>query len=189
MLAWSFLHSRVSQAHVFHITGTIPSSMPCLMLTEPLDSPAASNDDVSGRPRLPAADAPEASALIKDWIKWCRENHPDCRNLIDGSEAADHEEPLLPSRMLYLDGEVGAIRPRLVCTGRDLRGRYTALSHRWGDVQPLTTQTATIEERKAGIPWQLLPKTFQDAATATKSIGVDYLWIDSLCIVQDDHDD
>jgi hypothetical protein len=40
-----------------------------------------------------------------------------------------------------------------------------------------------------GIPWSALSKTFQDAATLTSRLGYRYLWIDSLCIVQDDQDD
>lgn len=37
------------------------------------------------------------------------------------------------------------------------------------------------------IPWFELPKTFQEAIALTRKLGVRYLWIDSLCIIQDDH--
>lgn len=37
-----------------------------------------------------------------------------------------------------------------------------------------------------GIPWELLPTTFRDAIQVTKGLGIRYLWIDSLCIIQDD---
>lgn len=41
----------------------------------------------------------------------------------------------------------------------------------------------------ACINWEDLPKTFQDAIVVVRSLGINYLWIDSLCIVQDDIDD
>ncbi|KAF4938928.1 Serine/threonine-protein kinase ULK3 [Colletotrichum fructicola] len=50
----------------------------------------------------------------------------------------------------------------------------------------------TLEPRddfRQGINMAELPRTFQDAVNITRSLGVDYLWIDSLCIVQDDPDD
>jgi hypothetical protein len=53
----------------------------------------------------------------------------------------------------------------------------------------LTTTTATLSLRRQEIPFADLPKTFQDAVTITRSLGVEYLWIDSLCIIQDDKDD
>ncbi|KAL2150969.1 hypothetical protein VTH82DRAFT_6067 [Thermothelomyces myriococcoides] len=63
------------------------------------------------------------------------------------------------------------------------------LSHCWGGINPLTTTNATLLQRRREIPFKSLPKTFQDAVTITRSLGVKYLWIDSLCIIQDDRDD
>ncbi|KAJ4865530.1 heterokaryon incompatibility protein (HET) domain-containing protein [Trichoderma breve] len=42
---------------------------------------------------------------------------------------------------------------------------------------------------KKNIPYRALPKTFQDAVTVTRALGVPYLWIDSLCIIQEDEKD
>lgn len=42
---------------------------------------------------------------------------------------------------------------------------------------------------KLGVPTLSLPKTFQDAITVTRKLGFQYLWIDSLCILQDDLED
>jgi hypothetical protein len=42
---------------------------------------------------------------------------------------------------------------------------------------------------KRNIPWNQLSKTFQDAITITRKLGIQYIWIDSLCIVQDDKED
>ena len=68
-------------------------------------------------------------------------------------------------------------------------GRYNTLSHCWGGEVPLTTTTATLGARKEEIPFTALPKTFQDAVIITRKLGIRYLWIDSLCILQDSRDD
>jgi hypothetical protein len=63
------------------------------------------------------------------------------------------------------------------------------LSHCWGDVQPLKTTRETIASHQNSITWTDLPKTFQDAIIFTRCLGLKYLWIDSLCICQDEPED
>jgi hypothetical protein len=53
----------------------------------------------------------------------------------------------------------------------------------------LKTENHSLEQHKQGISWNILPRTFQDAITFTRRIGVRYIWIDSLCIIQDDSGD
>lgn len=53
----------------------------------------------------------------------------------------------------------------------------------------ITTTSVTLEQRKQCIPWAELPKTFQDAITITRGLNVRYIWIDALCIIQDDQSD
>ncbi|KAH7400299.1 heterokaryon incompatibility protein-domain-containing protein [Cadophora sp. MPI-SDFR-AT-0126] len=73
---------------------------------------------------------------------------------------------------------------------KDDRAQYVTLSHCWGDTSTiLTTTKDTIEQRYRRIPFQDLPRTFQDAVQITRALGLRYLWIDSLCIIQDDKDD
>ncbi|KAL8891311.1 MAG: hypothetical protein Q9215_001634 [Flavoplaca cf. flavocitrina] len=66
---------------------------------------------------------------------------------------------------------------------------YCTLSHRWGQGQPLKLTRDLYESFQQDIPFEDLPKTFADAAQITLNLGISYLWIDSLCICQDDHDD
>ena len=68
------------------------------------------------------------------------------------------------------------------------KARYAALSHSWGppDRPPLTTTKGRLKEYRNEIYWTDISKTFQDAITTCRQIGLRYLWIDSLCIVQDD---
>jgi hypothetical protein len=63
---------------------------------------------------------------------------------------------------------------------------YIALSHRWGSLQHLTTTRANYLHHMLGIQFTALPKTFQDAITVARYLGIRYMWIDALCIVQDD---
>jgi hypothetical protein len=57
------------------------------------------------------------------------------------------------------------------------------------DLRPLTTLTVNLEERLRSIPMEILPATFRDAVTITRKLGLRYLWIDSLCIIQDSKPD
>jgi hypothetical protein len=78
---------------------------------------------------------------------------------------------------------------RLACFRTDKRDHYATLSHRWGDSTPFHTTKDTIASYAELIRFSQLPKTFQDAVVVARSLGIRYLWIDALCIVQDDlHD-
>jgi hypothetical protein len=75
--------------------------------------------------------------------------------------------------------------------GSDETAPYICLSHCWGDAthHPLRTTRLNLKSHKEGIPFADLPKTFQEATTFVRRLGYRYLWIDSLCIIQDDQDD
>jgi hypothetical protein len=70
--------------------------------------------------------------------------------------------------------------------------RYLALSHRWGDQvihKAFCTTNATVADMHRSIAIEALPRTFRDAIIITRALGVRYIWIDSLCIIQDDEND
>ncbi|APA14021.1 hypothetical protein SS1G_11161 [Sclerotinia sclerotiorum 1980 UF-70] len=52
-----------------------------------------------------------------------------------------------------------------------------------------TTKNKTLQRRLVSIPFKTLPRTFRDAITFTRRLGLQYLWIDSLCIIQDSSQD
>jgi hypothetical protein len=84
--------------------------------------------------------------------------------------------------------DVTATVPKLYITKGE-RSPFVALSHCWGSTSKhpvLRTLTSDIEQHQKGIPWTNLSKTFQDAIILTRRLGMDYIWIDSLCIIQDD---
>jgi hypothetical protein len=66
---------------------------------------------------------------------------------------------------------------------------YIALSHCWGEQQLIVTSSENYEDRQKQIHFAQLSKTFQDAVTVCRKLSILYLWIDSLCIVQDDKAD
>jgi hypothetical protein len=67
--------------------------------------------------------------------------------------------------------------------------RYACLSHCWGGSQPTKLLKSNLETMKFGIALDFLPKTFQDAIQTARGLGLNYLWIDSLCIIQGDEED
>ncbi|KAK8122096.1 HET-domain-containing protein [Apiospora sp. TS-2023a] len=68
---------------------------------------------------------------------------------------------------------------------------FIALSHCWGGTltKDLITTSANLRSRLRGLPHANLPPSFRDAVTITRALGVRYLWIDALCIIQDSKED
>ncbi|KAK3995955.1 heterokaryon incompatibility protein-domain-containing protein [Cladorrhinum sp. PSN332] len=71
---------------------------------------------------------------------------------------------------------------------------YTSSSQRilspcWGKRATITTTRSSYVEYRRGIRLDLLPKTLRDAVFVCRGLKIHYLWIDALCIVQDDPDD
>ncbi|RYO74950.1 hypothetical protein DL764_010632 [Monosporascus ibericus] len=67
--------------------------------------------------------------------------------------------------------------------------QFGSSSHSWGKSQPLRTLKNNVVSHTNGIAIESVPRTFQDAIRVTRHLDIRYLWIDSLCIVQDDGDD
>jgi hypothetical protein len=68
-------------------------------------------------------------------------------------------------------------------------GRYACLSYCWGLAQLTMTLSGTIDDFKDGINLMSLPRTIQDAIFVTRKLKLRYLWVDALCILQDDEED
>ncbi|KAF4469023.1 heterokaryon incompatibility [Fusarium albosuccineum] len=66
---------------------------------------------------------------------------------------------------------------------------YVSLSHCWGNAQILKLTTGNIASLKGDIPFARLPQTFQDAIQTVRNLGINYIWIDSLCIIQNSDED
>lgn len=126
-----------------------------------------------------AADSLECFDFIRAQLKDCLDNHHDCSSASTDS--------LLPRRVIAFDIEDYANTVR-IRESDGQRARYVALSHCWGDREPLTTTSANLDKHKQCIPWHSLPRLFQDTIHICAELGAQYLWIDSLCILQDTDD-
>ncbi|KAI0901056.1 HET-domain-containing protein [Annulohypoxylon nitens] len=123
--------------------------------------------------------------LIRDRIEDCRNNHPNC----PGFQPSYLEN--LPTRVIDvgLDGK----RPFLHHSYKGECAPYLALSHRWGDPKSshkkLLTLTENVYSHCKGIPLEEFPRTFREAIEVARGLEIQYIWIDSLCIIQNDPKD
>ncbi|EGO58328.1 hypothetical protein NEUTE1DRAFT_101195 [Neurospora tetrasperma FGSC 2508] len=130
---------------------------------------------------------------LKGWLNACLGKHgPECCTTLSGERIDELLPPVLPTRIIDVGPREGSGSARLV-ESQGERGHYTALSYCWGSSRksdrPYLTTTETLEKHLSELPWDLLPKTLRDAILLTRAVGMRYLWIDSLCIIQDSNDD
>lgn len=130
----------------------------------------------------PALELDRCLEHCRRWITACEQQHPRCMMTLSSSQR-------LPTRVLDLGNVDGSVKVRLYEPPPGSTASYIALSYCWGGVGNLTTTTSTIAERREEIPWALLPNLFRDAIQVTRGLGMRFLWIDSLCIIQDSTSD
>lgn len=140
-----------------------------------------------GLPLLPSPGSSNQFALLSEWIRLC-----DTYHQCIPSQGNTGHRGILPTRLIGVGTSHSPIL-RLIETKENTEiGHYLALSHCWGifqSTEKVCTRSDNIGRFKEGIPFHTLPRTFQDAVTVTRALGVQYLWIDSLCIIQDDKTD
>ncbi|KAK0724578.1 heterokaryon incompatibility protein-domain-containing protein, partial [Lasiosphaeris hirsuta] len=112
------------------------------------------------------------------WLGRCLARHALC-------SVSTLPDPKLPTRVLDVGIRGNPEEGIRLVDGKNCRGPYVALSHVWGRSRVITTQISNIEQRHTGISLESLSKTFRDAVHAARQLLVPYLWIDSLCIIQD----
>lgn len=121
--------------------------------------------------------SPECIDRIQTWLRSCIQSHPECKPA---------ELRPLPKRVIYVGSNSPSDPPRLFEPGNDMRKPYIALSHCWGLDQTFRTVRANLESMKSGFKLEVMPKTYRDALLLARLLSIKYIWIDSLCIVQDD---
>lgn len=121
--------------------------------------------------------------LIKNWLP------------LDDSRL-QQQAPFLPSRLVDVSqsARTGLVRIRnRKDVRRDLPNPpYVGLSYCWGNPEQtaaISLKMASIKSLYLGVPVRDLPQTLQDAISVTRRLGYQYLWIDSLCIIQDSKED
>ncbi|KAF2134979.1 HET-domain-containing protein [Dothidotthia symphoricarpi CBS 119687] len=136
----------------------------------------------TGQKILPGRTSSDSTfSTINWWLENCLSNHHVCAQPLPGTS----RDSLAGIRFL----EIRQKSVRL----RELQqsARYACLSHCWGSGQEITK---TVEENiqqheEKGIMLDVLPKTFRDAVQICQKLGIGYVWIDSLCIIQNSPSD
>ncbi|KAF2819635.1 HET-domain-containing protein [Ophiobolus disseminans] len=174
------LRIHETSGNVFFDTGL--KGLGYLWLRIPYDSDNTKNHPLSTftTRRTVESNARACSVLkiIKTWLNDCDQHH-GCLGTQKGN---------LPSRVLDL-GSSGGKDIRLIDSTNTLAEKYIALSHCWGKGRPLILTTENYASFLEGISVANLPATFRDSIDICRRLGVRYLWIDSLCIIQNDAGD
>jgi hypothetical protein len=116
--------------------------------------------------------------LARTWLDGCRQNH----------SCGIAETKKLPTRLIYVglaDSDLRLCLSNLLQVGTE----YCTLSHCWGNQVLVKLQRNNLHLLQENIPVEALPKTFKEAFIAARRLGFQYMWIDSLCIIQDHETD
>ena len=138
---------------------------------------------------LKTTTSPESHTLLSQWLHVCDASH----NCTQNTNNIDHDFDFLPTRLVDVGVDEDANFVRLI-DSKNLESvpRYLTLSHSWGSSQVTMTLQLTwknCSSLKKQILLQQLPKTFADTILVSRHLGIQYIWIDSLCIIQDDEKD
>ncbi|KAL2813374.1 heterokaryon incompatibility protein-domain-containing protein [Aspergillus granulosus] len=113
------------------------------------------------------------------WLSECADYHGLC-------EGGTHD--WLPTRLIYVGDDETS--PRLCLPGEvPMSSHYVALSHCWGAGPSLKLRRSNLDTLRVTLPMSEIPKSFMDALMITRGLGYKFLWIDSLCIIQDNEYD
>jgi hypothetical protein len=128
-----------------------------------------------------STDSEESWTLVNNWLHGCLSNHASC--------SIHYLEQKLPTRLVAVGSTDVDLRLTLTA---NLPGDtpYLTLSHCWGGLEFKMLLSDNLRSLLQHIPAdEFLTKTFHDAITITRRLGFKYIWIDSLCIIQNDNND
>lgn len=135
---------------------------------------------------VPHPESDESLAWAQSHIQNCVLGH-SCHTF------KSHDQHL-PTRLVHIPQDFEALGVRLIANAPEKLpegSRYAALTHCWGEKKPecLTTGENFDLHSTRGIPWANVPRLFKDAMRYSRRLGLEYMWIDSLCIIQQDKRD
>ncbi|KAK0642899.1 heterokaryon incompatibility protein-domain-containing protein [Cercophora newfieldiana] len=132
-------------------------------------------------PGVPISEDPFAHSCLQQirvWLQDCIHHHSECRQSEPGR---------LPTRVIDVGASIDATPCLYVSKGET--APYTTLSYRWGTNMTFRTTKENLTTHQKALDMETLPATFRDAISVTRRLGIRYLWIDALCIVQGDNED
>lgn len=141
-----------------------------------LDDPAAAF--VTTRPINQKPGSQENFTLARCWVAQCLQHHKECPK---------YTLDFMPRMVLKVARTASDYR--VILHYPSATEPYTALSYCWGGDQPQKTTKDRIRSGNFVLDWALLPESIKDAVKVTIGLGYSCLWVDSLCIVQDDDSD
>jgi hypothetical protein len=124
----------------------------------------------------PTIDYTSSIDMARKWLMDCVESHEHCRASLFAT----------PTRLLQIRPEQHQIRLE---DNFQTSPSYATLSHCWGTHDILQLTRNSLADFRQKIPFEGLCKTFKEAVSFALTSGFTYLWIDSLCIIQDDRQD
>jgi hypothetical protein len=119
--------------------------------------------------------------VVKPWVDECLKNHHGCQEVQQLSF-----QSYAPTRLIDV-GTTHEDTVKLVDSAGLSKPRYLIFSYCWGASNDRSKTTrANIEQRRESIQMAALPKAIRDAISVTRLMGVQYLWVDAMCIIQED---
>jgi hypothetical protein len=123
------------------------------------------------------------SELIFKWMDTCYSSHRLC---LDACKA----DSWVPTRLLDIGLPGPSGRPsRLICPPKISSLKYVAVSWVEGDTHEMKLTTKNYSHVLESVKYELMPKPLQRAMVLTRYLGFQYIWVDSLCIIQDSQED
>ncbi|KAF2787707.1 HET-domain-containing protein [Melanomma pulvis-pyrius CBS 109.77] len=115
----------------------------------------------------------DSLVVASRWLEKCRKSHWKCSNSVD---------EFIPTRLVSTEEGQARVIPRI-----DIQEpiEYATLSHCWGEMNFLTLTKSNLETFQVRIPQEALSQTLKDAIEIARHLGFPFLWIDTLCIIQD----
>jgi hypothetical protein len=120
--------------------------------------------------------SPASTSVAEDWLAFCVQTHEECRRV---------ENVFVPPRLL----RVTCAQDEVHFVSMDITKPvpYAVLSYCWGGDQPSKTVKSNVDIVPRAI--KDLPQTIHDAILVTRQLKLEYLWVDSMCIIQDNEED
>jgi hypothetical protein len=117
------------------------------------------------------------------WLRTCSTNHEVCNSNHNLAYSA-----VRPARVL--DASTTTVRlVSKVSWTTEGNPAYMTVSHKWKSRGMPKLLKCNIGEMHQALKLQTLPATFRDAVALARALKIRYVWIDALCIVQDDSDE
>ncbi|KAJ3546129.1 hypothetical protein NM208_g2163 [Fusarium decemcellulare] len=153
--------------------------------SDPAQVPASQNAQV-GYPMLPEPGSTSQFAFMNEWIRTCQETHHHDHLPPRGIDSRNTAE--LPTRVIDVGNHQNP-KIKLIDSDAMESSDYVALSHCWGQGTMYRALVSNVESLRREVDFNVISRTSQDAILATRGLNARYLWIDTLCIIQDDEAD